>query len=549
MRPLTMHLFIYYAFLFFVELTSASSDIESFRIPKWLSHIDEQIMRKHSKIAEQRHEEAVKVALNHYPTDILKLSQDSLKENGDFLKGLKFHKFRIRASGSLPDYHDELGDAPVFVTRRETPLFSRKECAEVIRMAEAYYEGEIWPKLPSGQYYIQGFWIKDVPSVSEWFTKMCKARLFPLLKLQFPDFVDDIEDLVVDQAYLFKYKAEPGLRTEIHTDAGCLSFTFALNSIDDYEGGGTWVEGLECINNEDNSFQGGDIIEMDAGQCTVRPGGIRHCGNPLRKGTRYIIGGFCMSKKRVETVRQLLATSDNKEGLEVAIKLNPTFDGVYPSVAHHYENEGDTKKAIQVLEDCLQIANPMSSTASYYLGTIYYNQHQYEKAKECMKTCLKVDPSDGDAMGTLAQIMAQLGNPEEEYKLYQTIVSTPGVSKRILSNAFCNLGTMQESDTNKEMDFYKKALEFEPNNVAALQSIGSVYASLKDWQNAIIFYQKVLELDGENREVLTLLYRCATQQLRTEASPEQQSRESMMARLSEIMGKSYMDQLLAANSR
>ena len=166
-----------------------------------------------------------------------------------------------------------------------------------------------------------------------------------------------------------------------------------------------------------------------------------------------------------------------------------------------------------------------------------------------MKTCLKVDPSDGDAMGTLAQIMAQLGNPEEEYKLYQTIVSTPGVSKRILSNAFCNLGTMQESDTNKEIDFYKKALEFEPNNVAALQSMGSVYASLKDWQNAIIFYQKVLELDGENREVLTLLYRCATQQLRTEASPEQQSRESMMARLSEIMGKSYLDQLLAANSR
>ena len=107
---------------------------------------------------------------------------------------------------------------------------------------------------------------------------------------------------------------------------------------------------------------------------------------------------------------------------------------------------------------------------------------------------------------------------------------------------------MQENDTDKEVGFYKKALELQPNNVAALQSMGSVYASLKDWQNAIIFYQKVLELDGENREVLTLLYRCATQQLRTEAFSEQQSREAIMARLGEIMGKSYMDQLLAANS-
>lgn len=369
------------SFFFAVGFSAASSDVQSARIPKWLSHIDDQILKKHIKIAEERHDDAVQLALDHYPTDTVQLSEELLKENEDFLRGLKFHKFGIRAAGSLPDYHDELGEAPVFVTRRETPLFTSQECEEVIQMAESYYEDQVWPKLPSGQYYIQGFWIKDVPAVSKWFTEMCKARLFPLLKQQFPEFVDDVSDLVVDQAYLFKYKAEPGLRTEIHTDAGCLSFTFALNSKEDYEGGGTWVEGLECINNEDESFEGGDVIEMDAGQCTVRPGGVRHCGNPLRTGTRYIIGGFCMSKKRVETVRQLLATSDNKEGLEVAIKLNPTFDGVYPSVANSYENEGDTQKSIHVLEDCLRLANPMSTTASYYLGTIYYKQNQYEKAE------------------------------------------------------------------------------------------------------------------------------------------------------------------------
>jgi tetratricopeptide (TPR) repeat protein len=164
------------------------------------------------------------------------------------------------------------------------------------------------------------------------------------------------------------------------------------------------VEGLESVD-EDDACDGGETIEMDMGQCTVRPGGIRHCGNPLQKGVRYIIGGFCMSKKRIETVRQLLATSNNKEGLEVAIKLNPKFDGVYPSVAHHYENEGKLEKSIQILEDCLKLANPISSTASYYLGTIYYKREQWEKAKICMDTCLTVDKNDGDALGTLVRFI------------------------------------------------------------------------------------------------------------------------------------------------
>ena len=66
--------------------------------------------------------------------------------------------------------------------------------------------------------------------------------------------VDDIAKIsvcgtpaVVDNAYMFKYIHAPGLRTEIHTDQGCLSFTFALNSNSEYKGGGTFVEGLTKV--------------------------------------------------------------------------------------------------------------------------------------------------------------------------------------------------------------------------------------------------------------------------------------------------------------
>jgi tetratricopeptide (TPR) repeat protein len=140
--------------------------------------------------------------------------------------------------------------------------------------------------------------------------------------------------------------------------------------------------------------------------------------------------------------------------------------------------------------------------------------------------------------------MAKQGRHEEEYDLYKTIAGTAGVSKRILSNAYCNLGTMQESNIPMEIEYYRKALENDPSNVAALQSMGSAYASLKDWKIAVDHYRRSAELDRDNYEVLTLLYRAAAQQLRTETKSSPQSREAMMERLGEIMGISNMNRLL-----
>jgi len=143
-----------------------------------------------------------------------------------------------------------------------TPLFSIEECNAAIDHAEAYFRNQAngtWTTLPSGQYDVAGFWIKDIPQVHEWFNNMLKTKLFPLLVQQFPYFVESVDDLVVDNAYLFKYTPETGLRTGVHTDSGCLSFTIALNSPEDYTGGGTWFEHL--ANNVNNN---GDVVVEDS---------------------------------------------------------------------------------------------------------------------------------------------------------------------------------------------------------------------------------------------------------------------------------------------
>jgi len=580
-----------------VGVVSAIPSLPSTKhLPPYLSHIDNTFLQSKLDLAMERHEKAIQKAITNFDTD--SVSASTYEEREKFLNSLQFDEYNIVADGyHLPDFHDELGNKSVFVTKRETPMFTKEECDEIIQKAEEYYSSvdedgqqREWPKMESGQYYVQGFFIKDgPPEIKEWFTRMVKTRLFEALNYQFPDFCDGIDNLVVDNAYMFKYIHAPGLRTEIHTDQGCLSFTFALNSNSEYKGGGTFVEGLTKVGGEDDSSNK-KIIEMDIGQCTVRPGGIRHGGNPLESGTRYIIGGFCMHKKKVEVTRQLMdnpCSSDAtlvRDCLEAAIAFNPRCDLPYANLAHIYEKEGYQTKALDVVKDCLHTANPHSCSASYYLGTIgYYQTGDYEKAIDCMNICLGVDPKDGDALQTLYQSYSKLGNTQEESNVLKRLVKTPGVSNRVLANAHCNLGTLCD-DIDTEIEHYLKAIDCDSTSISTWHSFGSalstsalasyqskdIQASQNNFKQAVAAYRKAIDLidsgtgrsseddfsnltnddiQQQRKETLDCLYRSATLQMRTEMelNPQpggQPPHDVLMDKLKNIMGEANCNELM-----
>lgn len=66
------------------------------------------------------------------------------------------------------------------------------------------------------------------------------------------------------------------------------SFTIALNSIDEYEGGGTYFVDL------------GQAVNVDRGHCITFPGGLRHGGDPITSGVRYIIAVFLFVSDEAE---------------------------------------------------------------------------------------------------------------------------------------------------------------------------------------------------------------------------------------------------------
>lgn len=96
--------------------------------------------------------------------------------------------------------------------------------------------------------------------------------------------------LRVHDAFVVRYDAAAQRSLPLHTDQGELSLTISLNTADhDYEGGGTWFEGL-----------GRAVRPTEAGHVVVFPGGETvHGGREITRGVRYILAVF-LYEHRVE---------------------------------------------------------------------------------------------------------------------------------------------------------------------------------------------------------------------------------------------------------
>lgn len=91
-----------------------------------------------------------------------------------------------------------------------------------------------------------------------------------------------VRRLRVHDAFVVRYDSAAQRSLPLHTDQGEISLTIALNSSDDFDGGGTWFEGL-----------GRAIRPSDAGHIVVFPGGdTMHGGQEITRGIRYILAVF-----------------------------------------------------------------------------------------------------------------------------------------------------------------------------------------------------------------------------------------------------------------
>lgn len=169
----------------------------------------------------------------------------------------------------------------VYVTT--TPVLSISECDWAVAQAEAHAQHHGgWSTARHYGAPTTDVPLNEVPALLEWFNGVLERCLTPLLQSQYG------KRLVFrcSDAFLVRYAAEGGQRhLPIHTDQSTHSAVIALNGADEFEGGGTYFCSL------------GTAVRPSKGHVlTLQGARVRHGGDPVLRGVRYIIAVFFLAE-------------------------------------------------------------------------------------------------------------------------------------------------------------------------------------------------------------------------------------------------------------
>ena len=203
------------------------------------------------------------------------------------------------STGCLINYTSRFGGL-CFVT--DEPAISQQDCSQVIQWAESNTD---WTTSRHYAVPTMDVPVHTIPQIFTWFNKWMDSTARPLLGKQFgvaPEY------FYCHDAFVVRYEATKSNNfLPIHVDESTHSFVLALNG--DFEGGGTYFSDYYTT------------LAPKTPGClvTFRGDSLRHGGNVVTSGTRYILAVFLYHDPPPSRKRPL--STENKESFSFGFQL------------------------------------------------------------------------------------------------------------------------------------------------------------------------------------------------------------------------------------
>ncbi|HEY6969291.1 MAG TPA: tetratricopeptide repeat protein [Candidatus Angelobacter sp.] len=201
---------------------------------------------------------------------------------------------------------------------------------------------------------------------------------------------------------------------------------------------------------------------------------------------------------------------------KTAINLDPNSEEAVTNVAYLYNEEGDNKKAIEILNSVPEAAR----TAKIYaaLGYTYEQQKDFKKAIDAYREAVKLDRENLDAMRGLAQNLANDNQIDAALQQYTAVQQAdpedPQAALRIA-------------------EIYRRLGKFD----LAMENLKKAEASVQDSLEVPYNEALVLEAQGKYDDAATVLQRLLARTARTDnnyTAGERNNRALFLERLGNI---------------
>ena len=162
----------------------------------------------------------------------------------------------------------------------------------------------------------------------------------------------------------------------------------------------------------------------------------------------------------------------------------------YHSLDHDYDN----KKNLEICKKILKI-DPSLIEFKESLGESYYNNKEYDKSIEIFNECIKEGNNKAGYYVMLALSYAKLGNRKKAFELIDQIKSEE-LKLQALQNLHMDLG-----EYDKAIEYGDRTLELNPENKYVLRHMINIYHELGDDERSLFYLHEYANIDPEMKGV------------------------------------------------
>uniref|UniRef100_A0A4Y0BPH9 TPR_REGION domain-containing protein n=1 Tax=Anopheles funestus TaxID=62324 RepID=A0A4Y0BPH9_ANOFN len=193
-----------------------------------------------------------------------------------------------------------------------------------------------------------------------------------------------------------------------------------------------------------------------------------------------------------------------KEYLKQAITCGKHVES-YKILAEIYIEEGDSIKAIEMIENCLQITQDDVSLMTQ-IGILYLKINEYQRAFEKLLDATATDSKHTNALLALGSILQSKNDIDGALNKYKRIPTLSDETSEVWSNI--GLCFFKKQKFIATISCLKKAVWVSPLNFNALYNLGLVFVTAQQYVSAFQTLAAAISLRPEHAECYMLLGTC-----------------------------------------